>query len=130
MDKKEVLGSSRNQALKLLSVAGLLLFVVTVFLLMMHSINAAWSFCAGGLAILLPNAWQVISVFKEKVASAAKRTISRFYRTEILKFFMVAIVFIGLMKFTKLHVLAFILGVLVAQLGFWLLMPLVLSFKR
>lgn len=128
--EKKALASSRKQALQLLAMGASLLICGTVILLIIKEFNAAWSFLAGGLAGLIPNIYQVSSMFKENHASAAKRIIRRLYRTEMLKFAFVAVVFIVLMKWTNLSVLSFVIGFLLAQMGLWLMLPILMSMKR
>ena len=128
--EKKALASNRRQALQLLALGASLLIIGTVILLIIKEFNAAWSFLSGGLAGLMPNAWQVLSLFKESYPSAAARIIRRLYRTEMLKFAFVALVFILLMKWTSLNVLSFVIGFLSAQVGVWLMLPILMSMKR
>ena len=128
--EKKALVSSRKQALQLLALGSGVLLLGTVILLITKEFMLAWSFLAGGLAGLVPNVWQVLSLFKESYASAAKRIVRRLYRTETLKFAFVALVFIVLMQLMHLNVLAFVIGFLLAQMGFWFLLPILMSVKR
>ncbi len=106
------------------------LSIISIILVIFHDITVAWSFFVGGLAGLLPNFYQAMSLFKESYASAAGRIVRRLYRAELIKFFTMAALFIALMHWTHLNVLAFVIGFICTEIGIWMVLPILINIKR
>lgn len=117
--KKEALTSTLKQIFWLLITSGVLVVFVALLLFMVLNFATGMSFIAGGVASLIPSAYQGISLFKEKHATAANRIVKRFYRAEVAKFLFIGCLFILLMHWMAFNVLCFVMGFLLAQLGIW-----------
>lgn len=122
--------SGKKQIHQMLWLELLALSVISMFLLMFHPISVAGSFFIGGLTCLVPNLYQATSFFKEPFARAAVRTVTRLYFAELLKFVVIAAVFIVLMHWQGLNVLAFVIGFLLIEIGVWMVLPILMQIKR
>lgn len=127
---KKALDSSGRQAVQLLISGWLLTLFFGFILLILKGFYVFLAFFIGALASVLPNMYQVLSLFKEAHPSAAKRTIKRLYKAELIKFLFVALLFIGLVQWADFNVMFFVIGFLLTQVGMWLVLPIFLSLKR
>lgn len=121
--------SGKKQIYQILWLELLSLGLIGLILLIFQPIITVGSFFVGGLVCLIPNVYQAKCLFKENYASAAPRIVKRLYLTELLKFASVATVFIVLMHWVHLNVLAFVSGFLLMEMGTWMLMPILMKVR-
>jgi ATP synthase protein I len=123
-----VLHALRNAAYRLVAIpAGVVLFSSLIALLF-ADIKFAYSICLGGIIWLLPNFYFAYKVFHQ-VETQAKDFIKVFYRSELLKLALSALLFIAIVKWLSVALGAILIGYMAAQVTFWLV-PLVDSFKH
>lgn len=121
--------SGKKQIYQILGLEFLSLGLIALVLLIFQSVITASSFFMGGLACLIPNSYQARCLFKETYASAATRIVKRLYLTELLKFASVAAVFVVLIHWGHLNVLAFVGGFLLMEMGTWMLLPILMKVR-
>ncbi len=95
-----------------------------------YDIKITGSFFIGGMACLVPNAYQAKKFFKEVFARNAAKIVTRLYYTELLKFVVIAVLFILLMRWHQFSVLAFVVGFLLTTMGGWLVLSILMIVKR
>ncbi len=79
---------------------------------------------------MLPNFYFAYQVFAGKVVTGMQIILRRFYRAEVIKLCLAAVVFVVAIKFFSIAVLVYLITFIVAQLTFWLAALIIYSKKR
>lgn len=80
----------------------------------------AISLLAGGIIVMLPNALFACWWLTDYKAKAANRLLGKFYLGEIMKLVLMGVLFVLALKYLLfLNVLVCLIGLMVAQFGFW-----------
>lgn len=89
--------------------------------LLPFNLKVALSVWLGGFIWFLPNGYFAFKCF-HTIETNAKRFIVVFYRTELLKLILVAVLFIIVVKLLSVSLAGLIAGYLCAQMIFWIAM--------
>lgn len=115
---QSVLHSTRVQAYRLVWLPIILVLVAALLFLAFNSITAGYSALLGGVVWLLPNLYFAHQVFSR--IGTAKQILWLFYRAEIIKLLLSAILFIVVCKFARIEIVPLLIGYMAAQMMFWL----------
>lgn len=91
--------------------------------------KGALSAMLGGLVCMLPNAYFAIKLFQYHGANAAKKIMTGFYRGEVMKILLTALLFSMTFWLVKIVPVVFFSAFIVAQMMFWFA-PLIFENKQ
>jgi ATP synthase protein I len=128
---KTALQKKRAEALQLVSLPAGIVILVAVLLYLIGSKTAGISTVLGGLVWFIPNLYFAYKVFPNtKAALTPQRIVRNFYRAEVIKLLLSALIFIVILKTFIVAMLPFLAGYAIAQITFWLASLLVLLKTR
>lgn len=108
----------RTKAFQLTGLPVGLVLVIALCLFILSGMKAGYSTLLGGATWLLPSFYFAHQVFSK--IGTAKTILWMFYRAEITKLLLSAVLFILICRFFSVNMLIFLLGYMAAQCMFWL----------
>lgn len=109
----------RTEAFCLVVLPILIIAILAVIALILRDLNASYSVLLGGFVWGLPQLYFAVKILANK-AGTPTQWIWRFYRAELFKLFLSAVLFIVVLKFLPVASLFVLAAYLIAQLTFWL----------
>jgi F0F1-type ATP synthase assembly protein I len=114
-----IIPTIRNKAYQLVYWPALIAFIFAALLGIYYG-NPIWLSILSGITIwVLPHFYFAYRVFS-KIQTNAKQFMIGFYRAEIIKLSISAIVFIIINKFFTIAILPLLIGYMLAQVSFWI----------
>lgn len=114
------LPSIRNQAYRWIIISAAVACIISMPIFIFVGVDAGYSALLGGGTWVMPNFYMANRFFANVSAHAATQIIKRFYLSEVIKLFLIGILFIVIVKLVPLRLGYFFIGYLVAQITFWL----------
>jgi ATP synthase protein I len=111
---------TRNTAYQWLAVQGIAVIIISLILALLVGTNSARSALLGGIVCVVPSLVFASRLFRHFGARSAQHIVKAFYKGEIIKLALTSILFILVLVYIPLNILAFLCGFLGAQWAFWL----------
>jgi ATP synthase protein I len=115
---KLVLHSLRNAAYRLVAIPASVIIITSFITLIFADTKFAYSIGLGGCVWILPNFYFAYKLF-HRIETKANNFISVFYRTELFKLALSALLFIAIVKWLSVTLSAIFIGYFVALVSFW-----------
>lgn len=115
---KLVLHSLRNAAYRLVTIPASVIIISSVITLFFADTKFAYSIGLGGCVWILPNFYFAYKLF-HRIETRAKNFVSVFYRTELLKLVLSALLFIAIVKWLPVTLSAILIGYFISFATFW-----------
>lgn len=115
---KLVLHSLRNAAYQLVAIPASVIIITSLITLVFADTKFAYSIGLGGCVWILPNFYFAFKLF-HRVETKAKNFLSAFYRTELFKLALSALLFIAIVKWLPITLSAILIGYFIALVTFW-----------
>lgn len=112
--------SPRKIVYKFILLQVIVTILLAIFMWQSKDIRAAYSVIVAGLVCIIPNCYFTWSVFRYQGARAAKSFLVAFCFGEIVKLFLIAILFVLAVVVLKVAIRPFLVGFIVNLLIFWL----------
>lgn len=126
---KSVMSSARSKAFRLVAIPVAVAAFFSLFLLLLKGLNAGYSALLGVGIWALPNLYFAQKVLTDKIEQSAKCLARLFYRAEVTKLLLSAVLFIAALKFLPVTTIAVLSAYLVAQITFWLTLMIYLGLQ-
>lgn len=111
---------NRDQALRFVMLQVVVVLVASLFVATFWGLSNAKSLSLGGLTAIVPTLYFALTFFKVTGALAASEITRSFYRAEIGKFILTALIFLFIIKFVAVNTLPFFMGYAVAHSVYWI----------
>jgi ATP synthase protein I len=118
LGRSRALQATRINAYRMVCLAAGVVVPSAAFFLIFRRLEAGYSILLGGMVWLLPNFYMAYCLFAK--ARPAGQIVTAFYRAEIIKLLLSALLFISVCQFLVVNVLALLGGYMIAQVAFWL----------
>lgn len=119
--KRWGLSAPRKQIYTHIAWTALIITMTGVIAALIKRLELAESILLGGTAWLLPNLYFARQVFIEMRPQQVKRIIRNFYRAEMIKLFVSALLLTAAISFWAASVGFVLMGYVLAQAAFWLI---------
>ncbi len=123
---KIVLHSLRNAAYRLVAIPASVIMIISLIVLIFADTKFAYSIGLGGCVWILPNFYFAYMLF-HRIETQAKKFVSVFYRTELLKLALSAFLFLAIVKWLPVMLSAIFIGYFVALITFWVTAAFILK---
>lgn len=121
---KTAVSSARTKAFRCLLIPLLGVILFALIIVGLKGINESYSVLLGGIVWLLPNFYFVYRSFR---MVPAKKLVAGFYRAEVTKLILSAALFVAVIKILTVSSLFVLVGYLIAQFIFWVVLLLSLG---
>lgn len=119
--KRWSLSAPRKQMYNHIARTALVIATTGIVVALIKGLELAESILLGGTAWLLPNLYFARQVFIEMRPQQVKRIIRNFYRAEITKLFVSALLLTAVIRFWAASIGFVLMGYVLAQVAFWLI---------
>jgi ATP synthase protein I len=109
----------RQQIYKIISIQTISLILLSLIVVVVGSLSAAYSVLLGGICCVLPSLYFAFQLFRNNGARAAYLTVQTLYVGEIIKLLFTGCLCVFVFKFIPIQPLAFFCGFLATQFIFW-----------
>lgn len=123
---KIVLHTLRNAAYRLVAIPASVIIIISLIVLIFADTKFAYSIGLGGCVWILPNFYFAYMLF-HRIETQAKKFVSVFYRTELLKLALSTFLFIVIVKWLPVMLSAIFIGYFVALITFWVTAAFILK---
>ena len=118
---RTALQKKRVEAMKLVSYPAGIVILAAFILYITGSKTSSISIVLGGVVWFIPNLYFAYKVFPNtKTALTPQRIVRNFYRAEVIKLLLSALIFIVILKIFAVAMLPFLTGYAAAQVSFWI----------
>jgi ATP synthase protein I len=108
----------------------LLVIIGLAVLLLVQSVQSAFSVLLGGLCYWLPTCWFAWRIFAHTGARAAKQFVAAFFVGEMIKLFLSGVLFLLIVKYLPVNVVSMLIGFVAAIIAFWVVCGVGLEGKK
>lgn len=118
---RSVISRIKSEGYRLLAVPVVVIAVFAISLSVFQGLNAGCSALLGGGIWAIPNFYFARRVLTAPRVPLAKPMAWTFYRAEVMKLLLTALLFVVVVKFLTIHPLIVLLAYLLAQIVYWLM---------
>lgn len=123
---KQVIRAIRSRSYWLAGLQFLVITIASLIALVVSNKGVAVSLFLGGLVSVIPNVYFAKRLFQNTYARSAKKIVATFYTNEVIKLFLIGLLFIAVIKLQFAEEFPLVLGFVLAQLCV-LFLPLLYS---
>ena len=117
---RTALRATRTTVYRWIAVQSLAVIVISLLFFIWQGIAFANSVLLGGAFCILPNSLFALGWFARFRVSAVRRLVMVFYFGELLKLFLMGVLFVLAQKLLSMDVLGALIGFITAQVAFWI----------
>jgi ATP synthase protein I len=123
---KQVIRAIRSRSYWLAGLQFIVITIASVVALVVSNKGVAFSIFLGGLVSVIPNIYFAKRLFQNTYARSAKKIVVTFYINEVIKLFLISLLFIAVIKLHFAEKFPLVVGFVLAQICV-LFLPLIYS---